>query len=154
MTSDGAPPGRFRGRFLKMSPEEREAELAKTPIPKRAEYKRDVTARGLESGYVVESVKHHEKLLSWIEESTRTGAYLAGDVYSLADAAVIPYIARLELLGLDKMWADRPGVCSWWERMRNRPSTEATIWKRMTDAPFKNVRPDPWPKVRGLLAAA
>jgi len=41
-----------------MSPEEREAELAKTPIPKRAEYERDVTARGLESGYVVESVKH------------------------------------------------------------------------------------------------
>jgi hypothetical protein len=40
-----------------MSPEEREAELAKTPIPNRAEYKRDVTERGLESGYVVESVK-------------------------------------------------------------------------------------------------
>jgi len=52
-------------------------------------------------------------LLSRIEESTRTGAYLAGDVYSLADAAVIPYIARLQLLGLDKMWADRLGVCSW-----------------------------------------
>jgi glutathione S-transferase len=147
----------FRGRLLKLSPEEREAELAKTPIPKRAEYKRDVTACGLESGYVAESVKHHEKLLSWIEESTRTSAYLAGDAYSLADAAVIPYIARLELLGLDKMWADRPGVFSWWQRVRNRPSTGETIWKRMTDAdwaPFKNVQPDPWPKVRGLLAAA
>ena len=147
----------FRGRLLKMSPEEREAELAKTPIPKRAEYKRDVTARGLESGYVGESVKHHGKLLSWIEESARAGAYLAGDVYSLADAAVIPYIARLELLGLDKMWADRPGVSSWWQRVRNRPSTEETIWKRMTDsdwAPFNNVQPDPWPKVRGLLATA
>lgn len=146
----------FRGRLLTMSPEEREAELAKTPIPNRAEYKRDVTERGLESGYVVESVKHHEKLLSGIEESTRTGAYLAGHVYSLADAAVIPYIARLELLGLDKMWADRPGVSSWWQRVRNRPSTEETIWKRMTDAdwaPFKNVQPDPWPKVRDLLEA-
>jgi hypothetical protein len=40
----------FRGRLLKMSAEEREAELAKTPVPKRADYKCDVTARGLESG--------------------------------------------------------------------------------------------------------
>ena len=61
------------------------------------------------------------------------------------------------LLGLDKMWADRPGVSSWWQRVRNRPSTEETIWKRMTVAdwaPFKNVQPDPWPKVRGPLAVA
>jgi len=95
-----------------MSPEEREAELAKTPIPKRAEYERDVTARG-RVGIRCGIGQAHEKLLSRIEESTRTGAYLAGDVYSLADAAVIPYIARLQLLGLDKMWADRLGVCSW-----------------------------------------
>jgi len=147
----------FRGRLLKMIPEEREAELAKTPIPNRAEYKRDVTERGLESGYVVESIRHHEKLLSWIEESMQTGAYLAGHVYSLADTAVIPYMTRLELLGLDRMWADRPGVSSWWQQVRNRPSTDAAIWKRMTDAdwaPFKDVQPDPWPKVRDLLAAA
>jgi glutathione S-transferase len=147
----------FRSRLLKMSPEEREAELAKTPVPKRAEYVRDVTAHGLESGYVVESVKHHKKLLSWIEESMRAGAYLAGEAYSLADATVIPYIARLELLGLDKMWADRPGVASWWQHVRNRPSTDQALWKRMTDAdwaPFKNVQPDPWPKVSTLLATA
>jgi hypothetical protein len=40
--------------------------------------------------------------------------------------------------------------------MRNGPSTEATIWKRMTDAdlaPFKNVRPDPWPKVPRSLGS-
>jgi glutathione S-transferase len=146
----------FRDRLLKLSDKDREAELAKTPIPKRAEYLRDTAAHGLESRYVVESVKHYEKLLSWIEESARAGAYLAGEAYSLADAAVIPYIARLELLGLDKMWADRPGVTSWWRHVRNRPSTEETLWKRMTDtdwAPFKNAQIDPWPKVSTLLAA-
>jgi glutathione S-transferase len=106
---------------------------------------------------VAESVKHHEKLLSRINESAQDDAYLAGDAYSLADAAVIPYILRLDLLGLDKMWANRPAVASWWRRVRNRPSTEEMIWKRMSDndwAPFKSVQPDPWPKVRGLLAAA
>ncbi|WP_207003682.1 glutathione S-transferase family protein [Trinickia mobilis] len=147
----------FRDRLLKLSDEEREAELAKTPIPKRADYLRDTAARGLESPYVVEAVKHYEKLLSWIDESARAGAYLAGEAYSLAEAAVIPYIARLELLGLDKMWANRPGVAAWWQRMRDRPSTEDTLWKRMTDgdwAPFKNASIDPWPKVSTLLAPA
>jgi hypothetical protein len=36
-------------------------------------------------------------------------------------------------------------------------STETAIEKRMSDAdwaPFKTLEPDPWPKVRTLLAAA
>jgi glutathione S-transferase len=147
----------FRGRLLRMSQEEREAEFAKTPIPKRADYKRDVTAHGLDSVYVTESVKSHEKLLGWMEESLRSGAYLAGDAYSLADIAVIPYVLRLELLGLEKMWATRSGVAGWWDRMRKRPSTEQTILARMTAgdaAPFKNLQPDPWPKVKELTKAA
>ena len=80
----------FRARLLRLSPEAREAELAKTPIPRRADYKRDVTVHGLDSHYVAESVKLHGKLLDWIDEAMQSGPYLAGDAYSLADAAVIP----------------------------------------------------------------
>jgi len=147
----------FRERLARMTPEAREAELAKSPSKKRSEYKRDVVARGLDSHFVVEALEHHEKLLSWMEESMKTGLYLAGDVYSLADVAVIPYILRLELLNLAKIWEGRPGVARWWERVRTRPATEAAIFKRMTEAdaaPFKNLRPDPWLKVRELLKAA
>ena len=41
--------------------------------------------------------------------------------------------------------------------MRQRPSVKATILDRMTEtdwAPFKNLAPDPWPQVQGLLQAA
>jgi glutathione S-transferase len=145
----------FRGRMLRLSPEAREAELQKTPITKRAEYKRDVIAHGLDSQYVADAVAQHEKLLGWIEAGGTP--YLAGDAFSLADAAVIPYMVRLELLHLARMWDRRPGVARWWERVKSRPSTEATIYRRMTEAdatPFKALEPDPWPKVRGLLKAA
>ena len=147
----------FRARFARMTPEAREAELAKSPSKKRSEYKRDVVAHGLDSHFVVEALEHHEKLLSWMVESLKTGPYLAGDAYSLADVAVTPYILRLELVNLAKMWEARPGVAQWWERVRKRPATEAAIFKRMTEAdaaPFKNLQPDPWPKVRELLATA
>jgi len=147
----------FRPGLLKLAPEAREAMLAKSPSKKRAEYKRDVAAHGLESGYVLEALEHHEKLLSWIEDAMASGPYLAGETYSLADVAVIPYILRLDLLRLARIWDKRPGVAAWWERVRARPSTDQAILERMTDAdaaPFRNLEPDPWPKVRDLLLAA
>lgn len=143
-------------RLLRMSPEAREAELSKSPSKKRSEYKRDVVVHGLDSHFAIEALEHHEKMLGWMEEGLASGSYLAGDAYSLADIAVIPYILRLELLGLSGIWERRPGVAGWWERMRRRKSTEQAILQRMTDAdaaPFKNLQPDPWPKVKELLAA-
>jgi glutathione S-transferase len=69
---------------------------------------------------------------------------------------VIPYILRLELLRLEALWAEYPAVAGWWARMRTRPSVKAAIFDRMTEkdwAPFKNLAPDPWPKVQELLQA-
>jgi glutathione S-transferase len=116
-----------------------------------------VVAQGLDSGFVKEAVEHHEKLLTSIEDAVHTAPYLAGDAYSLADIAVIPYILRLELLGLSRMWDGHRGVAAWWERVRRRTSTDEAIFNRMTEAdaaPFKNLQPDPWAKVRELLEAA
>ena len=42
----------FRPRFLTMAPQERDAEFFKSPIPRRAEHKRDVVNNGLDSPYV------------------------------------------------------------------------------------------------------
>jgi len=41
--------------------------------------------------------------------------------------------------------------------MRERASTKSAIIDRMTDkdsAPFRDLAPDPWPQVQGLLQAA
>jgi glutathione S-transferase len=147
----------FRPALVRLSPEAREETYVKSPSKKRTEFKRDVIAHGLDSIYVGEAVEHHEKLLTWIDEAMKAGPYLAGDTYSLADIAVIPYVLRLELLQLSRMWDKRPGVAAWWERLRARASTQQAILERMsgTDwAPFRELQPDPWLKVRGLLQAA
>ena len=147
----------FRPGLLKLTPEEREAGFAKAPSKQRSAYKRDVVAHGLDSRFVKEAVEHHEKLLTWIDDAMKDDPYLVGNTYSLADVAVIPYILRLELLQLSRMWDKRPGVAAWWERVRQRPSTDTAIFKRMTEAdaaPFKNLTPDPWPKVQEMVLAA
>jgi len=147
----------FRPAFLKMAPEEWQAEINKTPIKRRAEYKRSVIEHGLDSEFVVEALTNHQKLLSWMAGSLKVGPYLGGLSFSNADCAVIPYILRLELLQLGHLCETYPAVAEWWARMRARPSVRAAIFDRMSEAdwaPFKNLAPDPWPKVEALLKAA
>jgi len=106
---------------------------------------------------VIDAIAQHQKLLSWMADSLKEGPYLAGERFSNADAAVIPYILRLELLKVGGMWAQYPAIADWWTHMRERPSVKATIFDRMSEAdwaPFKNLAPDPWPKVQTLLKAA
>jgi glutathione S-transferase len=147
----------FRPRFLKVPREQWLAEINKTPLKRRAEYKRSVIEHGLDSEFVVDALGQHQKMISWMAQDLSRGRYLAGEAFSNADAAVIPYILRLELLKLGEMWRAHPAVADWWARMRERPSVKATIFDRMTEAdwaPFKSLAPDPWPKVQGLLQAA
>lgn len=147
----------FRPAFLKVPREVWLAEINKAPLKRRAEYKRSVIEHGLDSEFVSDALSQHCKLLAWMDQSLQSSPYLAGDSFSNADCAVIPYILRLELLKLGGIWERNPAIEDWWARMRARPSVEAEIFGRMSEtdwAPFKNLAPDPWPKVEALLKAA
>ena len=145
----------FRPWFAGLTGEQIDQRLARSPSKKRTEYKRDVALHGLDSKFAREALEHHEKLLDLIDEAG--GAWLAGSEFSLADIAVIPYILRLDLLRLSRLWDERPGVASWYKRALARPSVRKEIVERMTPedhAPFKNLeaQPDPWPKVSAILS--
>jgi glutathione S-transferase len=147
----------FRPNFTKLPRETWLAEVNQSPLKRRAEYKRSVIEHGLDSEFVSEAIAQHKKLLAWMDQSLQSGRYLAGESFSNADCAVIPYIARLELLKLAGMWDRYPAIGDWWARMRQRPAVKTAIFDRMTEsdwAPFRNLSPDPWPKVESLLRAA
>ena len=133
----------FRPAFLKVPREDWQAEVNKSPLKRRAEYKRSVIEHGLDSEFATAALMEHQKLLSWMARDLERGPFLAGDAFSNADAAVIPYILRLELLKLSRLWSQLPAIGDWWARMRVRPSVKTTIFDRMTEAdwtPFKNSR--------------
>jgi glutathione S-transferase len=145
----------FRPWFAGLSGEEIERRLAKSPSKQRTEYKRDVALHGLESKYARQALEHHLKLLKMMDQALERGAWLAGAQFSLADAAVIPYILRLDLLRLGKLFGEN--TRSWYARMRERPSVKKEMLERMTAqdrAPFEKLEPDPWPKVKTLLEEA
>ncbi|HEX9396944.1 MAG TPA: glutathione S-transferase family protein [Burkholderiales bacterium] len=142
----------FRPWFAGLTGAEIEARLAKSPSKKRTEYKRDVALNGLESKFAREALEHHLTLLKKMDEALADGPWLAGAAFSLADAAVIPYILRLDLLKLEKLLNAR--IKAWYARMRERPSVRKEMLERMTPqdrAPFDKLEPDPWLKVKTLL---
>ena len=147
----------FRPWFAGLSGEEIEQRLAKSPSRQRTEYKRDVALNGLDSRYVRDALGHHEKLLKTMAAALVEGPWLAGEAFSLADAAVIPYLLRLDLLRLRSFFSGVKGLDTWYERMRARPSVKKELLDRMRPedkAPFEKLEPDPWPRVKEIVWAS
>ena len=147
----------FRSRFAGLSGEEIDAQLAKSPNKKSNEIKRDVALHGLDSGYAHDAIGYHVKLLTKMEKSLEHSAWLARESFSLADAAVFPYILRLDLLKMARIWERKPRIAAWYVRMGERPSVKKEVLERMTPqdkTPFEKLEPDPWPKVQQILKAS
>src|ERR1700704_3409177 len=69
--------------FAGLTGEQIDQRLARSPLKKRTEYKRDVALNGLDSRFAREALEHHEKLLALIDQAG--GGWLAGGEFSLAD---------------------------------------------------------------------
>lgn len=146
-----------RDSLLKLPAEERERQLARTPNKAHAERKRQTVELGLDAPLVIDAVMQHQKMLTLMEEQLGRASFLAGDDWSLADAAVTPYVWRLDKLKLAAMWDGMPRVADWYDRIRQRPSWQAAVEKWMTDeiqARYDKPQPERWPKVKQILDAA
>lgn len=61
-----------------------------------------------------------------IEESG--GPWLMGELFTLADIAVMPVVVRLEDINLSEMWSDKPTVARWLEAIKAEPAFSPTYY--------------------------
>ena len=54
------------------------------------------------------------------DQVKRTGAYIAGNAYSIADIAIYPWLRSWQNQGID--WADFPDLKTWFDRVGARPA--------------------------------
>ncbi len=87
----------------------------------------DVVFRGIESAAFREALIRFDRLFANLETRLGSASWLAGDAYSIADAAFTPYLVRLDLLGLDQFWRARPAIRDWYARLRGRESATAVL---------------------------
>lgn len=77
--------------------------------------------------FFVPAVKRMTKLLDDMEATLGRTDWLAGATYSLADAAMTPYVVRLGHLGFDFLLETRPRLAAWLGRATERPSFDEAM---------------------------
>lgn len=83
----------------------------------------------LKDSEVLEANK--EQLINMLDDAEaqlNTTEYMAGFEFTIADAALIPVLARIELLKLNNEYLEpRPRLLDYWERMKTRASYKKVI---------------------------
>lgn len=110
----------FRHQKLARGMEELEKFHKQMPDPVKRERSWDTITKGVDSIYFAGAVKRFDRLLADMEAALSQGAWLAGKECSLADIGYAPYMARLEHLQLQFLWARRPHVPAWFDRLKER----------------------------------
>ena len=103
------------------------------PDPIRRERLWDLAVNGIASKYFSTSIFRFEKLFTDMEITLSENKWLAGNDFSLADIAFIPYITRFNHLNLLGLIDQRPNILSWYNRMRKRYSYKLAIEDRLED---------------------
>ncbi|XP_022981040.1 glutathione S-transferase TCHQD-like [Cucurbita maxima] len=82
---------------------------------------------------IKQSTDHLVRLLDEIESKLGETAFLAGEEFTMADAVLIPVLARLELLKVADEYiggsSSRPNIAEYWMLVQQRPSYKKVIGK-------------------------
>jgi glutathione S-transferase len=143
----------FRHQYLARG-EAGRAMLEQIPNIFKRERRRDVIDKGLDSIHFRIAVARMRQLLGEMDEALSQHAWLAGDTYTIADAAFTPYLARLEHLAILGMADDRPHVRDWYARIMARPSFADAItrWENPDYLALMTARGrEAWPKVQEIM---
>jgi glutathione S-transferase len=117
----------IRPRWLKKSAAEIEALLARLIDPARRARQRRMLAQGFDAPEFMASMRTLDQSLADMDKVLADHDWLAGDRVSLADCAMLPYVAAAELFGLEMMIAARPRVALWLARFKARSSYAVTM---------------------------
>jgi glutathione S-transferase len=110
----------FRRQLLQQPAEAIEHYIASKPIPEMRENIRQTLKLGVQAPQVASALKTYDRIIGLMADQLDHTPWLAGNEYSLADVALLPYACRLEHLAMSWMWDHRATVARWLERCRTR----------------------------------
>ncbi len=114
--------------FINAQPSDvREASIAKIVEPTARAQRRSVLDHGVKAPEFGAALKRFMGMLEEMEASLKKSDWLVGSELSLADGAVLPYVLRLQHLGIYELFNAYPSVSAWFSRMMQRPSFDDSI---------------------------
>ena len=115
----------FRHQLAKLPPEALAAHYAKTPDEKRRQHIQALVEKGLDAPGVSAALRTYYAAIQSMAKVLSKTQWLAGDSWSLADITMLPYVLRLEHLGLAWFWSEAPQVAEWLAHSKQRPEYSA-----------------------------
>ncbi len=129
--------------------------LESIPDPIKRERRRDVIEKGLDSPFFRNAIARLLVLYRDMDDTLSRHAWLAGDRYSIADAAFTPYVVRLDHLDVMGLLDRAPRVAGWYDRIKARPSFQDAI-VRWENAGYlelmKRQGREDWPKIKEIMS--
>lgn len=145
----------FRERMRNLSPEMREKRFRNVGDPRRTDRFKSTYEHGVQSPFVLHGIAAFERAFKLLEQTLaeRGGPWILGTRATLADINLMPYVARLDYLGLLGVWIDdRPRVRDWWAVASDWPSFRRGLRDLISEAEFADMRTY-GPKIRDEVAA-
>jgi glutathione S-transferase len=130
--------------------------LESIPDPAKRERRRDVIEKGLDSPFFKAAIARLLTLYRDMDDALGKHAWLAGDTYSIADAAFTPYVVRLDHLDVLGLLGPTPRVTDWYRRIKARPSFQdgITRWENPGYLELmKRQGGENWPKIKEIMSA-
>jgi len=124
-----------RTLLLRQPKEVREANIQAIPDPTRRAARRSVIEQGVKAPEFAGAIRTVVGLLDRLEGALTTGNWLSGDGFGLADAAVLPYVLRLDNLFMTTLIEARPNLLDWYGRVQELQAY-ATGVAQWLPAPF------------------
>ena len=92
------------------------------PQPERAAHFLNWATGPVDPSVVDEAREKIKPVLARLETALADGPWLVGKEFTLADIAYAPFVNRLQRLMFHELWADKPKLSAWIERLVERPS--------------------------------
>lgn len=122
-------------RYANLSQDEYEQMAESHPIRKQF-YERMRKENGFDDRETDESLDRLNQAAVRVEDTLKDGRpWLIGEQLTIADAAYLPTIDRMNDLGLAYLWDDKPHVAAWYARYQEREAFAKTFYPgtRLTD---------------------
>jgi ganglioside-induced differentiation-associated protein 1 len=144
----------FRERMKNMTADLREARFRNIGDPRRRDRFKSTYELGAQSPYVLYAIAAYERTFKALEETLAEGGpWVLGAEPTLADINLMPYVARLDYLGLLDVWTEgRLHLGYWWALAREWPSFKRGLSDRITESEYAEMRTH-GPQIRDELAA-
>jgi glutathione S-transferase len=113
-------------------------------------------ASGLDSPLLPDAVATFRRLFAEMDAALAGQEWLAGDLYSLADVALVVYVRRLESFMMAPLWSQLEHLNDWYGRIAARPAYERAVvkWGDVTERERREHGEAAFPRIAELWAAA